>query len=80
MPRIAQEIEEARIEEARNEQEYSKYKDRSYVINPLYEMAAWDGALVCSACKKYCVKNKDWIGNKKSTDAPYPAKVGRLYK
>ena len=25
------------------------------------------GALICSACKKYCVKSKDWIGNKKST-------------
>jgi len=26
------------------------------------------GALICSACKKYCVRKKDWIGNKKSTE------------
>ena len=25
------------------------------------------GAYICSACKKYCVRKKDWIGNKKST-------------
>ena len=25
------------------------------------------GAYICSACKKYCVRKKDWTGNKKST-------------
>ena len=25
------------------------------------------GALICSSCKKYCVREKDWTGNKKST-------------
>ena len=30
-------------------------------------LAPTTGAYICSACKKYCARKKDWIGNKKST-------------